>query len=62
MNGAATAGLRHCDVVNLLNTQPHSTVTLEIKYGQPEPRLYLCQLILLFYYYFSSEYYKVGSL
>jgi len=42
VNGTATAGLLHSDVIALLSVQPHSTVQLEIKYCQPEPRSYLC--------------------
>lgn len=48
VNDTATTGLRHCDVVNLLSVHPHSTVTLEMKYAQPEPRVYLCPLIIIF--------------
>jgi len=38
VNGTATSGLRQSDIAALLSVQPHTTVLLEIKYGQPEPR------------------------
>ena len=43
VNGTSTAELQHSDVVGLVTVQPHSTVSLEIKYGQPEPCVYFSQ-------------------